>query len=133
MTVLARRSSLLLVFALSCLAIALTVSTQQARSAAYHTCHLSSRDRSPNRFGPSYLKSLRVKGGPTCSGAKKFVRSYYYCRTHGSKPADGTCRHVLGYTCHENRSNVIPTSFDARATCHKGSRYVYQKYQQLTD
>lgn len=133
-TVLARRSSLLLVFALSCLAIALTVSTQQARSDAYHTCGLSSRDKSPNRFGPSYLKKLRVKGGPSCAGAKTLVRNYYHCRTKGAKPKTGRCTHPGdGYTCTENRSNQIPTSFDARATCHKGSRYVYHSYQQLTD
>lgn len=133
MTVLARRSSLLLVFALACFAMLIALGAQQASAKTYN-CHLSSSDKKPNKYGPSYLKRLGVKGGPTCAGGKNFVRLYYKCRTEGPKGPRGKCTHkVNGYKCTEHRTNVIPTSFDAKVTCSKGSRRVYHKYQQLTD
>lgn len=134
MTVLARRSALLLVFALACLAVLLAVSTHQASASSYHTCSLSSADKKPNKHGPSYLKRLRVKGGPSCAGAKNLVKLYYKCRTAGSKGDDGAChKKVSGYSCHETRSNAIPTEFDAAVTCRKGSRRVFHRYTQLVD
>lgn len=134
-TVLARRSSIPLVFVLTCLAVALTVSAQRASSSSsYTSCHLSNHDKSPSAHGPTYLKRLRVKGGPTCSGAKTLVRDYYKCRTEGSQGPKDHCHHkVSGYSCSEVRSNKISTAFDANVTCSKRSRHVKHKYTQLTD
>lgn len=133
MTVPARRSSLLLVLALACIAVALAVSARQATASSYHTCSLSSSDKSPGKHGPTYLKKLKVKGGPSCAYAKSFVKAYYSCRTKGSKPATGHCSSVLGYSCSETRFNNIVTSFDAKATCKKGSKAIYHEYQQFKD
>jgi len=131
-TVLARRSSLLLLFVLTCVAILLVVNTQQASSAGYSTCSLSSNDKKPNRHGPTYLKRLRVKNGPTCAGGKSQVKKWFNCRTAGPKGDRGRCyKQIDGYTCHETRTNQIPTSFDATVTCKKGSKRVYHKYVQL--
>lgn len=132
MTVLARRSSLLLVFALTCVAILLVVNTQQASSASWKTCSLSSTDKKPNKHGPTYLKKLKVKGGPTCAGGKSQVKKWFNCRTAGPKGDRDRCnKKIDGYTCKEDRSNQIPTSFDAAVNCRKGSKYVSHRYQQL--
>ena len=131
MTVIARRSSLLLVFALTCFALALIFSAQQASAA---TCTLSSNDKKPNRYGPTYLKFLSVSGGPSCAGGKDLVRAFYICRTKGSKPVTGKCTvRVSGYSCSETRYSNITTSYDAKVTCKKGSRKVIHRYQQFKD
>jgi len=132
-TVLARRSSLLLLSAVACCAIALAVGAQQA-SAAYTKCS-GVANHSIGKYGTGlYLKTLKVKGGPTCAGAKNFVKLYYQCRTKGDKPLSGRCySKVSGYTCGtEVRTNKTSTAFDGRVTCHKGDRYVRQTYIQRT-
>jgi len=127
---------LLLVFALTCFAIALAVSAQQASSASYSTCHLSSKEKgstTPSTLGPTYVRSVRVKGGVSCAYGKSFVKSYYNCRTGGSKPATGHCSGVRGYSCSESRPSSTNTSisFDARATCTKGSKGIKHTYEQF--
>ena len=124
----------MLSFALTCLAILLAVNIQQASSAGYSTCKLSSSDKKPNRHGPTYLKRLRVKNGPTCAGGKSQVKKWFNCRTAGPKGDRGHCtKKIDGYKCTETRRNQISTSFDASVICAKGSKRVQHKYQQLVN
>jgi len=132
-TVLARRSSLLLVFAVACFATALAISAPQASSASYTSCKAANgkpiTSHANGAYGLGlYLRQLKVKGGPTCAGARNFVKLYYKCRT---KPWNGSCSSVSGYSCSESRSHVTSITFDARVTCKKGSKRVFQKYQQF--
>jgi hypothetical protein len=129
-TAIARRSLILAASALVCLAVALTVANQ-AESATLTTCKLSSKDKGANKYGPSYLRKLKVKS-VSCTTAKSFVKAYYKCRTSGGKGKAGKCtKKVNGYSCTEKRSNVIPTSFDAKVSCKNGSKRIYHEYQQL--
>ncbi|CAN5458492.1 hypothetical protein BH20ACT17_BH20ACT17_04690 [soil metagenome] len=130
MTVLARRSSLLLIFAVACFAIAMAVSAQQASSAiSYTSCSYS---KSAGKYGLGmYLKGLKVRGGPTCADGRRFVKAYYNCRTKGSKPLNGKCTNPPhGYSCTERRTNKTSLTFDGRATCKKGSKRVIHKFIQ---
>jgi plastocyanin domain-containing protein len=128
-TVLARRSSLLLSFAVACFAIAMAVSAQQASSAHYTSCSYS---KSAGKYGLGmYLKGLKVSGGPTCADGRTFVKDYYKCRTKGSKPLNGKCTNPPhGYSCTEKRTNKTSLTFDGRATCKKGSKRVIHKFIQ---
>jgi hypothetical protein len=114
---------------------ALIVTAFAAQSAAAATnCKLTSSERyeRTGKKGPTYARSLRVSGGATCATGHKFIRSYYRCRiASGGKKARCT-RRVLGYSCTEKRSNVIPTQFDARVTCRKGRARIVHEYTQLT-
>lgn len=136
MTVLARRSSVLLVFVLACVAILLAVNAKQASSASYTTCSLTSKERggsTPSTLGPTYVLKLRVKGGPSCAGGKNLVKLFYECRTKGSKPVSGRCTtRVSGYSCPETRDRGVG-QFEAAVTCSKGSRRVFHRYTQFTD
>jgi hypothetical protein len=134
-TVLARRSSLLLIFAVACSAIALTVITQRASAASYSSCSLTSKQKGSSSgystlVPGGYLYSLKVKNGPKCADAKDFVKAYAKCRSAGSKPWNGKCTTKSGYSCTEKRTGVISIRFNAESTCSKGSRRIYHRYQQ---
>jgi hypothetical protein len=64
---------------------------------------------------------------------RKVARAHYRCRrAHGVR---GHCHHaVLGYHCKEYRpsSGRIPTEYNSRVTCKRGSRRVVFVYQQNT-
>jgi hypothetical protein len=83
----------------------------------------------PKYPGNGYFTSLSVKG-VTCTTGKKVLMAHYRCRTrHG---ATGRCTtKVLSYSCSESRQS-IPTEFDARVTCKRGSLRVIYTYQQNT-
>lgn len=89
-------------------------------------CSLKLKEQ--QHMGTTYVFSLSVSGGATCSGAKSLAKAYHECRhKHG---AAGKCGSVSGYSCSESRYDKSRFSYDATATCTKGSKKVVQKYQQ---
>jgi hypothetical protein len=107
-------------------------SAQQATAAT--TCKLKASEQydRTGKNGPTYARSLRVSGGASCATGHALIHRYYRCRiASGGKKARCT-RRVLGYSCTEKRSNVIPTQFDARVTCRKGRARILHDYTQLT-
>jgi hypothetical protein len=78
-----------------------------------------------------YVTSLKVTGA-TCAKGKQVALAYRSCRIH-SGGVTGHCKaKVLGFTCKEGPRMSIPTEFDARVTCTKGSEKVVHTYQQNT-
>ena len=90
---------------------------------------LATKSCSPGKYpGQGYFTSLKVTG-ISCAGGKDVMHGHYRCRTkHGIK---GRCPSFNGYSCTEKR-NAIPTEYNARVTCKKGSRTVVYTYQQDT-
>jgi hypothetical protein len=85
---------------------------------------------SPPKYpGSGYFTSLKVTH-VSCSTGRKFVVSYYKCRTkHG---VSGRCTsRVDGYSCKETRRSSS-VEIDARVTCKRGSRQIVHTYQQNT-
>jgi hypothetical protein len=84
-------------------------------------------------WGPTYVLSLTVKG-TSCATGKSLVKAYDACRIkHGGKA--GKCpasTKVLGFRCTETRGDAIPTQFDAKVSCTKGSARVTHAYTQFT-
>jgi hypothetical protein len=82
-------------------------------------------------WGPTYVTSMSTKGS-TCAQGTALVKAYYACRiAHGGKT--GKCpSNVLGYRCTEKRGDAIPTQFDAKVTCTKGSARIAHTYTQFT-
>lgn len=100
------------------------------------TCKLTADDEyhRANDKKPTYTRSLKVSGGATCATGRKMISAYYRCRVAAPSPGKkGRCTtKVLGYSCTEKRSNVIPTQFDARVTCKKGRARIVTDYTQFT-
>jgi hypothetical protein len=117
--------SLAFAAALAALFVIALGSTAGARPAAH-----SARACTPPKYpGLGYFTSLEVTH-VSCATGKKVVLAHYRCRTrHGRK---GRCSSVLHYRCTERR-NAIPTEYNARVTCKRGSRKVLFTYQQHTD
>ena len=90
----------------------------------------SARACSPPHYpGLGYFTSLEVTH-VSCATGKKVTLAHYRCRTrHGRS---GRCSSVLGYRCTEKR-NSIPTEYNARVTCKRGTKKVVYTYQQHTD
>jgi hypothetical protein len=89
------------------------------------TCH-------PPRYpGSGYFTSLKVHK-TSCRTGRRLALAYRRCRVkHGG--LKGRCPGgVMGYKCHEHRGDSIPTEFDARVTCTRGSRKIVHTYQQNT-
>jgi hypothetical protein len=82
-------------------------------------------------WGPTYVTSMSAKGA-SCAQGTALVKAYYACRiAHGGKK--GKCKaKVLGYRCTEKRGDAIPTQYDAKVTCAKGSARVQHTYTQFT-
>jgi hypothetical protein len=81
----------------------------------------------PSYPGSGYYTSLKASG-TSCSTANKVLRAYYKCRTKKGKSGRCTSK-VEGYRCTETRKS-IPTEFNARVTCKRGSAKVQFTYQQ---
>ena len=83
----------------------------------------------PKYPGSGYFTKLTVTH-VSCATGKKFVVSYYKCRTkHG---VSGRCvSKVSGYSCKETRT-TISTEIDAKVTCTNGSKKIVHYYQQNT-
>jgi hypothetical protein len=91
------------------------------------TCSVKGKERS---LGPTYVTSLSTTG-VSCAKGRSVVRSYYRCRVR-SGGRKGRCHsRVQGFSCTETRES-IPTQFDARVRCRKGSARVNHTYTQFT-
>jgi hypothetical protein len=90
-------------------------------------CSLSGKER---KLGPTYTTSLTVTG-VSCATGEGVVKDYYTCRVRrGGKKGRCTTR-VRGFSCTETRES-IPTQFDAKVSCRKGSARVKHDYTQFT-
>lgn len=78
-------------------------------------------------LGATYVVSLSVSD-ISCSSGKSVVKSYHECRRRNGK--GGKCGGFSGWSCSERRYNKSRLSYDATATCTKGSKKVVQQYQQ---
>jgi hypothetical protein len=96
---------------------------------AHPAAHAARACTPPKYPGLGYFTSLEVTH-VTCATGKKVTLAHYRCRTkHGRA---GRCPRVLHYRCTERR-NAIPTEYNARVTCKRGTRKVVYTYQQHTD
>ena len=78
-------------------------------------------------YGTTYVTRISVSGGPSCSGAKKLIKTFHGCRP-GKR---GRCPRVAGYRCSENRFNSSSQSYDSKVSCRKGGRTVKHTYTQF--
>jgi hypothetical protein len=104
-----------------------SLSVQQASAAT--TCDISGKER---RLGATYVTALTVRK-VSCGKAEKVVKAYHRCRFDaGGK--DGKCSRRVqgGWSCSDRRFNKIPTQYDGRATCKKGSARIWHSYTQFT-
>jgi len=91
-------------------------------------CSLGSQGR---KLGPTYVTSLTVSGGATCSTGIKVVKAYYKCRVKAGGVKGRCASKVDGFSCTEKRTS-IPIQFDATVTCSKGKERVVHQYEQNT-
>jgi hypothetical protein len=87
-------------------------------------------DTSPNALGPTYTRSLSVRG-VSCRDGRGFIRRWDRCRRRRGGN-DGRCRGVFGFRCRENRDNVIRTQYDSTVRCRRGGDRVIFTYTQFT-
>jgi hypothetical protein len=94
--------------------------------------HAARACSAPHYPGNGYFSSLHVTH-TSCGKGRKVALAHYHCRRkHGVR---GHCHHaVLHFHCRESRpaSASIPTQYNARVTCKRGSRRVVFVYQQNT-
>jgi hypothetical protein len=113
------------------LALGLTLPSARAAEAPIATaaakCSLSGKER---KLGPTYTTSLTVTG-VSCATGEGVVKDFYKCRVrNGGKKGRCTSK-VRGFRCTETRES-IPTQFDAKVSCSKGSARVKHTYTQFT-
>jgi hypothetical protein len=111
------------------LAAALLLSLFAQQASAAKTCNISGKER---KLGATYVTALKVRK-VSCATAEKVVKAYHRCRFNaGGK--DGKCSRRVrgGWSCSDRRFNKIPTQYDARATCKKGSARIWHSYTQFT-
>jgi hypothetical protein len=101
-------------------------------AASAETTHAARACSAPKYPGNGYFASLHVTH-TTCGTGRKVALAHYRCRRkHGVR---GHCHHaVLHFHCKEYRpaSARIPTQYNSRVTCKRGSRRVVFVYQQNT-
>jgi hypothetical protein len=103
----------------------LALGTQDAFAAK--TCDISGKER---KLGATYVTSLKVRK-VTCGKAQKAVKAYHQCRHRNGKA--GKCsQRVKGFKCSDRRFDKIPTQYDSRTTCKKGSARIWHVYTQFT-
>ena len=90
----------------------------------------SARSCTPPKYpGNGYFTSLSVRG-VSCATGRDVARAYYRCRI--KKGIRGRCTtRVLRFSCTERRTS-IPTQFEAKVTCKRGTKRVFHSYQQNT-
>jgi hypothetical protein len=87
---------------------------------ASRACDVSSALRA---YGPTYTRALSVRRA-TCRGGKNFIREWDKCRRRRGG-SDGSCPHVLRYSCEERRYDKIRTQYTATVYCkRRGGRRV---------
>ena len=114
----------------ACLLVA-GLASAQSSMAATRSC--ASPARKVGLKG-GYFSQLRVTN-VRCSEGKRVVYGYYSCRmSKGGNKASCHGRTIRGLRCTEYRDPdlSIPTEFNARVTCRKGSKKVVHVYQQNT-
>jgi hypothetical protein len=81
--------------------------------------------------GSGYFSSSIKLTKVSCAYGRKFVVSYWRCRTKSGKNPAGRCTtKVQGFKCTEKR-NTIPTEIDATVTCRRGgTQRIVHSYQQ---
>lgn len=90
---------------------------------------VAAKSCSPGAYpGDGYFTRLTVTG-ISCAGGRSVERGHYTCRTR--RGIKGKCPRFSGWRCTEKRQ-AIPTEYNARVTCTKGSRKVVYYYQQNT-
>jgi hypothetical protein len=110
------------------LVAALGATTGPAHAGAATTCDVRKDGR---KLGTTYVTSLRVEH-VSCTKAKKVIKAFNVCRKARGE-VKGRCeRRVLGYRCSEQRGDIIPTQYSARATCKDAGRVVRFRYTQYT-
>jgi hypothetical protein len=115
-----------LAFALALIPLAGSAHAGPTATAAA-TCSLSGKER---KLGPTYTTSLTVTG-VSCATGEGVVKDFYRCRVrNGGKKGRCTTK-VRGFSCTETRES-IPTQFDAKVSCRKGSARVKHTYTQFT-
>lgn len=128
---LVRSPRILMTFAVTaCLLMAGLVSAQSSL-AATKSCASPAR-KSGLKGG--YFSKLRVTN-VNCAEGKRVVYAYYSCRMKkGGKKASCHGRTIRNLRCTEYRDPdlSIPTEFNARVTCKRGSKKVVHVYQQNT-
>ena len=88
-------------------------------------CDISGKER---RLGATYVTTLTVVR-VSCATGERVVRAFHRCR----RTPRGRCHaRVLRYRCSDRRTSVIPSQFEARATCRRGARRVKFTYTQFT-
>jgi hypothetical protein len=113
----------LLAAALLAMSFATTAESRDAPASAAQTC------KPPKYPGNGYFTSLTVKRA-SCARGRDVAMAYYRCRVRKGIRARCTKR-VGGFHCKEVRQS-IPTEFDAKVTCTRGSSRVVHTYQQNT-
>ncbi len=84
----------------------------------------------PKYPGSGYFTGKIRVTNISCSYGKKFVVSYYKCRTKNGKGPKGRCTtKVSGFSCTEKRESIA-TEIDARVTCRRGTQRIVHTYQQ---
>jgi hypothetical protein len=124
-----RRRNALLVLVAALAALTLSVSAQDAQSAAYKTCVLTGKDAYPAGGKPQYNTSLAAQKVP-CATAKKVMRAFHGCR---SKSSAKCSKKVLGtWRCSGKVVDTNPATkdFDGEFTCKSSGRAVKSTYQQ---
>ena len=103
-----------------------------AGASSGETAHAARACAAPHYPGSGYFASLHV-AHTSCGTGRKVALAHYHCRrAHGKT---GRCHHaVLRFRCSEHRpaSGRIPTQYNSRVTCKRGSRRVTFVYQQNT-
>jgi hypothetical protein len=116
--------------AIAALAAALLLGLAAESSvAATKSCHLSAYQQ--RHLGTTYVLNVKVKG-VGCSKAKKVVKAYHACRHEHGKAGKCSRKVSGGWRCSDKRFNVIPTQYDARMTCKKGTARIFSTYTQNT-
>jgi hypothetical protein len=115
--------------AIAALAAAVLLGLGAQSAGAASSCHLSSYEQ--RHLGTNYVLNVKVKK-VGCAKAKKVVKAYHACRhTHG-KAGKCTKKVAGGWRCSDKRFDVIPTQYDAKATCKKGTARIFSTYTQFT-
>lgn len=119
---------LLLSAAAATLVLGAAVAVPAATGATGHAARTCTPPKYP---GQGYFTTLTVTR-TGCATGRKVALGHYRCRLRNGG-RKGYCRsRVSGFRCTEGARNAIPTEFNARVTCRKGTARVVFTYQQDT-
>jgi len=115
--------------AIAALAAAVLLGFGAQTAGAASSCHLSSYEQ--RHLGTNYVLNVKVKK-VGCAKAKKVVKAYHGCRHAHGKAGKCTKKVSGGWRCSDKRFDVIPTQYDAKTTCKKGTARIFSTYTQFT-